>query len=44
MKKFIYIALFAIVSAASFSACSDEEIKPQSEMEGSGVGSNDKGW
>ncbi len=44
MKKFIYIAFFALVSAASFSACSEEEIKPQTTMEGGGAGSVDPKW
>ncbi len=44
MKKFIYICLFTIVSAATFSACSEEEIKPQTTTESTGAGSVDKKW
>ncbi len=44
MKKFIYILLFAFVSALSFSACTEEEVAPSNELENGGVvGSGDKG-
>jgi hypothetical protein len=37
MKKFIYIALFAVVTAMSVTACTEEEIKPSTEMNGGGT-------
>jgi hypothetical protein len=44
MKKFIYIFLFASVSALSFTACTEEEVKPSTELNGGGSGSADKGF
>jgi hypothetical protein len=42
MKKFIYILLFAFVSALSFSACTEEEVAPSNELEnGMGNASTD---
>lgn len=42
MKKFIYILLFTLVSAASFTACTEEEVAPSTELEnGSGSLSSD---
>jgi len=32
MKKFIYILLFAFVSALSFSACTEEAVTPSNEL------------
>ena len=36
MKKFICMLAFASVLAVSFTACSDEEIKPKTELDGAG--------
>jgi hypothetical protein len=36
MKKLFYILMFAFVSALTITACSDEEIKPSSELENGG--------
>ena len=38
MKKFIYIALFAFVSAMTFTACTEEEVAPVAEVENGGAG------
>jgi hypothetical protein len=35
MKKFIYACLLVTISIMSFSSCTDEEIKPQTETSGS---------
>lgn len=41
MKKLFYILMLAFVTSASFTACSEEEVKPKSELEnGGGVGSD----
>jgi hypothetical protein len=40
MKKIIYIILFALVSAASITACTEEEVTPLSSN-GGGRGSAD---
>jgi len=37
MKKFIYVLLFAIVSAMTISSCTEEEIAPSTENGGGGV-------
>ena len=37
MKKIVYIIMFAFVCALSFSACTEEEVKPNSEVSG-GIG------
>ena len=42
MKKFIYILLFTVVCAASFTACTEEEVKPTSELENGGGGAVEK--
>jgi hypothetical protein len=42
MKKLIYIALFAFVTAMSVTACTEEEVKPSVEMSGNGNGSDPK--
>ncbi len=34
MKKFIYILLLAVVSAASFTSCTEEEVTPSTELSG----------
>ena len=36
MKKLIYILLFAFVSAMSFTACTEEEVTPSTELNGGG--------
>lgn len=44
MKKFIYTLLFAFVIAMSFTACTEEEVNPTTDMEnGGGTGSDPKG-
>ena len=40
MKKLFYIVLFAFVTAMSVTACTEEEIKPTTELNGGG--GNDK--
>jgi hypothetical protein len=35
MKKFLYASILVIVSVASFSSCTEEEVKPQTETSGS---------
>ena len=40
MKKLLYIVLFAFVTAMSVTACTEEEIKPTTELNGGA--SNDK--
>jgi hypothetical protein len=42
MKKFIYILLFAFVCAGSFTSCTEEEVKPTSELENGGAGAMDR--
>lgn len=42
MKKVIYSLLFVTVCALSFTACSEEEIKPSTELENGGVQNSDK--
>lgn len=42
MKKLIYVLLFSFVSAIAFSACTEEEVAPATELDnGSGSGSAD---
>lgn len=36
MKKLLYIFLLALASSLTFTACSDEEIKPSSELDNGG--------
>jgi hypothetical protein len=36
MKKLIYIALFAVVTAMSVTACTEEEVTPSTEFNGGG--------
>lgn len=44
MKKIIYILLISAFSSVVFSACTEEEVKPNSELDnGGGLGSADKG-
>ena len=42
MKKFIYILLLAFACAASFTACTEEEVKPSSELENGGGGASER--
>ena len=42
MKKLIYILLFAFVSAMSVTACTEEEISPNTELNGGGQPSEPK--
>lgn len=43
MKKLLYIILFALTTATSFTACTEEEVTPSTEMEnGGGQGSDPK--
>jgi hypothetical protein len=36
MKKFVRIILFSILTAVSFAACTEEEVKPQTEGSNAG--------
>lgn len=36
MKKLIYILMFALVIAMTFTACTEEEVAPKSELENGG--------
>ena len=38
MKKIIYIALLSLSSAILVTSCTQEEVKPQSELKSSGGG------
>ncbi|MDH4057627.1 MAG: hypothetical protein OEU76_02630 [Cyclobacteriaceae bacterium] len=41
MKKFMYILAIAFAASISFTACSEEEVTPKSELEnGGGTGSD----
>lgn len=42
MKKFIYAALVMIATAMTFSACTEEEVKPSTEFGPGGVPSDPK--
>jgi hypothetical protein len=39
MKKLIYLMLFLAVTSASVTACTEEEVKPQTQQGGNGGGS-----
>ena len=41
MKKLFYAVLFAVITAMSVTACTEEEIKPNTELNGGGTGNND---
>lgn len=42
MKKLFYIILFAFVCAGTFTACTEEEVAPSTELDnGGGGGSGD---
>jgi hypothetical protein len=36
MKKLLYIILFATLTATTFTACTEEEVKPQTETNNMG--------
>lgn len=42
MKKIIYAILFAFVAALSITACTEEEVTPNSELNGGGAGIDPK--
>ena len=42
MKKIVYALLFAFVTAMSFTACTEEEVNPSTELNGGGTGSDPK--
>ena len=42
MKKIIYILLIGFTSLATFSSCTEEEVKPTSEYNGGGAPSDPK--
>jgi hypothetical protein len=42
MKKIIYILALAFVCAASFTSCTEEEVKPSTELENGGGGAMEK--
>ncbi len=45
MKKFVCILLLVFVSAASFTACTEEEVAPSNELENGGANNTpDKGF
>lgn len=37
MKKFIYISLFSLLIASSFTSCTEENIQPKQEEGGGGA-------
>lgn len=41
MKKLFYIALFALVSSLTITACTEEEVAPSTEFNGGGNISSD---
>ena len=41
MKKLLYIVLFAFVTAMSVTACTEEEVKPTTELNGGAANNND---
>ena len=40
MKRIIYILLIAFTSSMSFTACTEEEVTPQTDLSGGGHGSD----
>lgn len=38
MKKLFYIILFSLVCAGSFTACTEEEVAPSTELDNGGGG------
>lgn len=41
MKKIIYTLLFAFAASVTFTACTEEEVTPNTELNGGGVGDKD---
>jgi hypothetical protein len=41
MKKIIYVLLFALVTAMSVTACTEEEVTPSTELNGGGAADKD---
>ncbi len=41
MRKFILFILFALTLATTFTACTDEEVKPQADVTAPGGGASD---
>jgi hypothetical protein len=41
MKKIIYILLFSFVSTITFTACTEEEVTPNTELNGGGAADKD---
>jgi hypothetical protein len=41
MKKILYILLFSIAAATSFTACTEEEITPSTELDNGGTTASD---
>jgi hypothetical protein len=39
MKKLLYLIIVLTLSAGTFTACTDEEVKPQTQQGGNGGGS-----
>jgi hypothetical protein len=42
MKKVIYILMFVLLSGATFSSCTEEEIAPTTELNGGGTAMDPK--
>lgn len=42
MKKFIYILLFAFITTLSFTACTEEEVAPSTELDNSMGGASER--
>ena len=42
MKKTIYILLLTLAASLTFSACTEEEVKPSTHFNGGGTGSDPK--
>ncbi len=41
MKKLFYVLMVSAFSAVTFSSCTEEEVKPQTEQENGGAQTND---
>ncbi len=42
MKKIVYAILLSLVAFISFTACTEEEVSPNTELNGGGIGSDPK--
>jgi len=42
MKKLLYILLISILGAVSFTACTEEDVTPSTELNGGGAGIDPK--